>query len=262
MRGFWLPIGLRAAAVFAIGMTLYGFGRYLKHHTHFHDHGYEVQSAEVAAASEDARVSAMRAAEHAMEASINAGLAAKSAKLGAMSSLADFSRSKTMPPDFILDGTRVGSLVRLKGSRDARDTRAHFLLTVRLDPSRKAAGCDLVPINPDDFELDQGFRCISAGETGLIPVGSVRFEPGGTTREIRGSTRMAEELAKGDPFAIDADLTGPMNLMVNGKGGERVRLQSDSQHTALVVHDERGKEVVRMQAGKDGFAIIVDTTDH
>jgi len=261
MRGFWLPIGLRAAAVFAIGMTLYGLGRYLKHHTHFHGHDDGSQP-EVALAAEDARMNAMRAAEHALEASVNAGLAAKSAKLGAMSSLAGFSRSKSMPPDFILDGARVGSLVRLKGGRDARDTRAHFVLGVRLDPGRKAAGCDLVPMNPDDFELDQGFRCASVGETGLVTVGSVEFEPGGTTRAIRGSTRMAEELAKGDPFAIDADLTGPMNLMVNGKGGERVRLQSDSQHAALVVHDERGKEVVRMQAGKDGFAIIVDTTGH
>ena len=272
MRGFWLPIGLRAAAIFTCGLLLVGAGRYVKRHIHFQDHIEEARAearaeARLAAvsaadAAAEAASNAVRASDMAVKAGVDAGLGGRVAQLGALASLAGVSRSKAVPPDFVFDGKRVGSLVRLKGAREARDTRARFTLVVRLEQGRQAAGCDLAPVRPDNFDLDAGFRCAGSGDASLVPVGSVTFEPGGATRAIKASTRMAEELATGDPFSIDADLTGPMSLLVNGKDGERVRLRSDSQGTALVVHDDQGRAVVRMQAGKDGFAIVVDTTGH
>lgn len=269
MRGFWLPIGLRAAAIFAFGMLIYAGGRFLKSHTHFRHHPAPevVISSEAAQAADQARLNAVAAGGNAVQAAVNAGLRARLAdkallRLGALSSLAGVGRTGSTPPDFRMDGTRIGSLIHFHGSRAKADTPAEFALVVRLDKGRQASACDLAPVQPDDFELDRGFRCAAAGETALVRVGSVRFEPTGGTRAVKASSRMAQELAKGDPFRMDADLTGPLNLVVNGKGGDLVRLQSDSQNTALVVRDDQGKEVVRMQAGKDGFSISVDTTGH
>jgi hypothetical protein len=280
MRGFWLPIGLRAAAIFIIGLALYTGFRHLTRHVHV-DSEHDVRVAEQAAeaahsaadaaakgveadmAALDAQMKAMRVdldAAHASGQATKASLGAKAAGIGALATLAGMSRSKAVPPDFVFDGHRIGSLIRFKGARAGQDTPARFQLAVRLDAGRAAVACDVAPVTPDNFELDQGFRCVSEGESGLVPVGTVRFEPAGVTRAIKASPRMAGDLAKGDPFAIDADLSGPMSLVVNGKDGERVRLRSDSQNTAIVVHDDQGREVVKLQAGKKGFAIVVDTT--
>jgi hypothetical protein len=264
MRGFWLPIGIRAAVIFIFGMLLVGGARYVKRHTHFAAPHAPVEMADAEA---QARENAVQAAENAAQATVNAKLSAKLAtragqNLGALSGLAGLTRSKSVPPDFIVDGARVGSLVHFNGSRGATDAPARFALVVRLDPGRKPVTCDLAPAQPDDFDLDRGFRCAAPGEQGLEKLGSVTFQPTGGTRAVLGSARMARDLAKGEPFSMDADLGGPMNLVVNGKDGERVRLRSDSQNTALVVRDEQGKEVVRMQAGKNGFSITVDTTGH
>jgi hypothetical protein len=266
MRGFWLPIGLRAAAIFALGMLVYVGGRHLKNHTHFDalDAGHAAVDvaaahAHVAAAQVDAVAATERGIEASVSADRNARLAQKLSRLGAFSNLAGV-RSKLAPPDFILDGNKVGSLVRFQGSRGTRDARADFSVVVQLVPGAGAVSCDIVPVQPDSFDLDKGFRCAERGEPDLARVGAVRFQPSGGTQAILASKATAAELSKGDPFAIDADLTGPVNLTVNGEGGERVRLQSDSQNTALVVHDAQGNAVVRMQAGKNGFSITVDTT--
>lgn len=265
MRGFWLPIGLRAAAIFSLGMLVYAGGRYLKSHTHFE--AVDARHPAIAGAAAhvqvaEAQVNSVVAPERAIEAAVsverNARLAPKLDQLGAFSSLAGV-RSKVAPPDFVLDGRKVGSLVRLQGSRGTRDARADLSVVVQLVPGTRAVACDIVPVQPDNFDLDKGFRCVERGEPDLARVGAVRFQPGGT-RAILASKATAAELSQGDPFAIDADLTGPMNLSVNGEHGERVRLKSDSQNTALVVHDADGRAVVRMQAGKNGFSITVDTT--
>ena len=267
MRGFWLPIGLRAAAIFAFGMLLYAGGHFLKSHTHFDaldDHNAMADVAAAHAHAAAAQVNAVAATQRAVEASVsadrNARLAEKLSRLGALQNLSGVVRSKVQPPDFVLDGRKAGSLVRFQGSRDVRDTRANLSVVVQLMPGTRAAPCDIVPVEPDNFDIEKGFRCVVRGEPGLEKVGAVRFQPAGGTRAILASTATAAELAKGEPFAIDADLTGPMNLTVNGEDGERVQLKSDSQNTALVVHDGAGNAVVRMQAGKDGFSITVDTT--
>jgi hypothetical protein len=266
MRGFWLPIGLRAAAIFSFGMLVYAGGRYLKSHTHFDALDERHPAVEVAAAharAAEAQVNAVAATERAIEASVSADrharLAQKLSRLGALSELAGI-RADVAPPDFILDGRKVGSLVRFQGSRGTRDTRADFSVVVQLVPGAGAVACDIAPVQPDNFDLDKGFRCVARAESELAKVGAVRFQPSGGTHAILASKATAAELSKGDPFAIDADLTGPMNLTVNGEDGERVRLRSDSQNTALVVHDAEGNAVVRMRAGKDGFSITVDTT--
>jgi hypothetical protein len=271
MRGFWLPIGLRAAAIFVLGMLVYAGGRYLKHHTHFdaidaHGDAVEVAVAQAQAAQSaaEAEVNAARATERAIAASVsadrNARLAEKLSRLGALQNLSGVVRSKVRPPDFVLDGRKVGSLVRFQGSRATPDARADLSVVVQMVPGIRATPCDIVPVEPDNFDLQKGFRCVVTGEPGLEKVGAVRFQPDGGTRAILASKATAAELAKGEPFAIDADLTGPMQLTVNGEDGERVQLKSDSQNTALVVHDGAGNAVVRMQAGKNGFSITVDTT--
>jgi hypothetical protein len=266
VRRFWLPIGLRAAAIFAFGMLVYAGGRYLKNHTHFDALDAGHPAVEVAAAharAAEAQVNAVAATQRAIEVSVAADRHARVAqhvsRLGALSSLAGIQAAVT-PPDFVLDGRKVGSLVRLHGSRGTRDTRADFSVVVQLVPGAGTVSCDIVPVQPDDFDLDKGFRCAAPAEPELAKVGAVRFQPGGGTHAILASKATAAELSKGEPFAIDADLTGPMKLTVNGEDGERVKLQADSQHTALVVHDAEGKAVVRMQAGKGGFSITVDTT--
>jgi hypothetical protein len=152
MRGFWLPIGLRAAAIFTLGLLLYAGGRYLKHHTHFDAIDARHPAVDVAAAhahAAEAQVSAVAATERAIEASVsadpNARLAQKLSRLGAFSELAGVG-SKVAPPDFILDGKKVGSLVRFQGSRGTRDARADFSVMVRLEPGTRAVPCDIVPV--------------------------------------------------------------------------------------------------------------------
>lgn len=271
MRGFWLPVGLRAVAVFALGMVAWGGIHFLKRHTHFGPiaHASHREAAAERLIADQAAAAAQVDAAHAAESAARATLGAttpsarvteKLSKLGAFASLAGMSPSRATPPDFVLDGRKAGSLVRFNGSRAVRNEPAQFLVVVRLLPGVRGAPCDIVPVQPDDFDLDKGFRCAVQGEPALAHVGTVRFEPNGDTRAILASKGTAAELAKGDPFAINADLTGPMNFTVKGEDGELVQLKSDSQHTALVVNDENGKAVVRMQAGKGGFSITVDTT--
>ncbi|HEX5819447.1 MAG TPA: hypothetical protein VFY20_11235 [Gemmatimonadales bacterium] len=271
MRGFWLPVGLRAVAVFALGMVVWGGIHFVKRHTHFAPlpHASDAHTAEehliVDAAAAEAQVDAARAAESAARATLgaatqNARLTEKLSRLGAFASLAGMSPSTATPPDFMLDGRKAGSVVHFKGSRAVRDEPAQFLVVVRLLPGARGAPCDIVPVQPDDFDLDEGFRCAVKGEPGLAKVGAVRFQPAGGTHAILASQGTAAEMAKGEPFAINADLTGPMNFTIKGEDGELVQLNSDSQNTALVVNDENGKAVVRMRAGKDGFSITVDTT--
>jgi hypothetical protein len=266
MRGFWLPIGLRAAAIFALGMLVYAGGRHLKNHTHFDAIDSPQAAVDVAVAhahAAGAQVDAVAATERAIAASVSADrharLAEKLSRLGAISNLAGVG-AQAAPPDFILDGRKVGSLVRFQGSRGTRDARADLSVVVQLVPGAATVSCDVVPVQLDNFDLDKGFRCVARGEPDLAKVGAVRFQPSGGTHAILASKATAAELSKGEPFAIDADLTGPMKLTVKGEDGERVKLQSDSQNTALVVHDAEGNAVVRMQAGKNGFSITVDTT--
>jgi hypothetical protein len=267
MRGFWVPIGIRAAAVFFIGMLVWAGVRHFKqHHVHFggideHEQAAEAQVLAQQAAI-DAQVSGALAAANAAKALSSAPsalLAQKLSKLGTVSGPAGIPGLKDLPPAFVLDGRKAGSILRFQGSRAERDTRAEFSVVVRLAPDARGAPCDIVPVPADDFDLEKGFRCAVKGEPGLAKFGTVRFEPGGT-RSVLAAESKAAELTKGDPFAIDADLSGPMRLMVKGDDGELVKLQSDSLGTALVVNDEDGRAVMRMQAGKSGFSITVDTT--
>ena len=272
MRGFWLPIGLRAVAVFALGMLAWGGIHSMKHHTHFG--AIEASAPEAAAearmdadrAAGEARENAVRAADNAAKATMaamgsNALLAQKLGRFGSFARFAGAAaHASDTPPAFVLDGQQAGAFTRFKGTRDKRDTPAQFMVVVKLKPGVRGAPCDIVPVQPDDFDIDKGFRCAVNGERGLAKVGVVRFEPSGRTHGILASEHTARELAKGDPFAIDADLSGPMHVTIKGDEGELVRLNSDSEGTALVVNDENGKAVVRMKAGKDGFSITVDTT--
>ena len=271
MRGFWLPIGLRAVAVFALGMLAWGGIHSMKHHTHFG--AIEASAPEAAAAARmdadraagEARENAVSAADNAAKATMaamgsNALLAHKLGRFGSLARFAGATHAGESPPAFVLDGQQAGTFTRFKGSRGKRDTPAQFMVVVSLMPGVRGAPCDIVPVQPDDFDIDKGFRCAVDGERGLAKVGVVRFEPSGITHGILASEHTAGELAKGDPFAIDADLSGPMHVTIKGDEGELVRLNSDSEGTALVVNDENGKAVVRMKAGKDGFSITVDTT--
>ena len=271
MRGFWLPIGLRAVAVFALGMLAWGGIHSMKHHTHFGtiDHPAEAAAAEARMeadhAAGEARENAVRAADNAAKATMaamgsSALLSHRLGRFGSLARIAATPHASGTPPAFVLDGRQAGTFTRFKGSREQRDTPAQFMVVVKLAPGVRGAPCDIVPVQPDDFDIDKGFRCSVKEDKGLARVGAVRFEPAGKTHDILASEHTAAELAKGDPFAIDADLSGPMHVTIKGDEGELVQLRSDSQGTALVVNDENGKAVVRMKAGKDGFSITVDTT--
>mgnify|MGYP003420289330 CR=1 FL=1 len=54
---------------------------------------------------------------------------------------------------------------------------------------------DIVPVEPDNFDIEKGFRCVVRGEPGLEKVGAVCFQPaGGTRRKSRKASNSHERM--------------------------------------------------------------------
>lgn len=191
---------------------------------------------------------------------------------------------------FRLNGRELGKLTTFSIQRAEWGKLPEAALEVTLnDPAfqRELARCDLMPIegaNPDDIDIEQGFRCATQAERPLTGVGTVRFSPGGVVRPILVSHRLEAELRQGEPFEvrgtvdgqvqvvardgkgslvkIRADSTGAMIHVNDEFGRSLLRLLADSSGAALRIRDKHGREVVRLDAGDGSFSLTVDTAGH
>jgi hypothetical protein len=164
---------------------------------------------------------------------------------------------------FTLDGRRLGTIERMRVSRNRAGEAANFVLSVTLtDPDAQAAlaDCDLVPAREKDFDIDDGFRCATGGERDFAEIGTVVFEPGGFSSTLRVNGRVYSDLRDGDRFSADADFTGPLHVTASDHSGEVVRVQADSNGAFLRVNGKDGRAIVRLKAEKNGFSLVIDTT--
>lgn len=164
------------------------------------------------------------------------------------------------PVPFILDGTPMGQLMNVRMQRPRHGGSPSVRAVVMLDnpaTASRLAGCDLVPNNPDAVDLKDGFRCASAGESGLQSIGEVRLEPVGMTRPIRASSMAMSELQKQVNVTVDSEHGVITN--VTGDSGEIVNITADSNGAVIHVKDKKGK-TVNVSANKNGVSVRVDST--
>lgn len=227
MQRFWLKIGFGALGVFLVGMLLVTLGRQAK------------------AAASNAIASAIHTTQ------LNAQL--KEAT----------SAASDLP--FRLAGSDIGRIERASMRRVSANDLPEVNLVVRLsDPaaSRDLADCVLIPAREEHFDFDRGFRCTEGMTGDLVEIGRVEFEPAGFHRPLMVSRALSHDLARGEPFTADADLGPGVRLNVTGEHGELVRLFADSTGAFIRVRDERGRDVVRLDAGNGQLSLVVDTTGH
>jgi hypothetical protein len=242
MRNLWAKIGLGAVGVFAVGMMLITVGQQAK------------------AATKEVLATA---AQHA--ASWTGELAARAEM------------------DFLLNGEAIGRVQQVEIRRAATGDLPQVRAVVRLTApgaERALEGCILEPEGGTDMDVERGFRCAASG-TDLVDLGEIVFEPAGFTRPVRVTRTAETELRQGDPFAVQAEVGGRVqveatgdnaelvrilagqhgaNIKVNDEFGRNlVRLLADSTGAMLRVRDENGRDVIHMQAGKHGFRLTVDT---
>jgi hypothetical protein len=260
VRSLWLRIGLGAAAVFVLGMMAI---------TLFQDARAAAKSALLNALGAGARVTP--AAE------------ALAAHFRPTNGMAETRGPVDMP--FRLDGKRLGTIHHLTIRRAEQGAVPDIDLIVTLtDPARSArlADCDLVPMDRD-ANVDRGFTCVDGHPSGLVMVGSVRFQPLGIRRPLWVTETAATGMRQGDPFEATADVGGQVRVTAHdqkghgvrveadsggafirvqdGLGRDLVRLLADSLGASLRVRGEDGRELVRMDAGKGGFSLTVDSAD-
>lgn len=222
MQRFWLKIGFAAFGIFLVGMLLVTLGRQAK------------------AAATDAIASAVT--NH-------------------LSATTDVARD--LP--FRLAGAEIGNIERASMQRVSSGSIPEVNLVVRLsDPAAagELADCVLIPAREEHVDLDSGFRCAEGMTGSLVEIGRVQFEPGNFHRPLMVSRPLSHDLATGKPFTADADLSAGVRINVTGENGELVRLFADSTGAVIRVRDERGRDVVRLDAGHGKLSLSVDTTGH
>ena len=187
---------------------------------------------------------------------------------------------------FRLDGERIGTVTNLDLRRTKRGDPLEVRATVRLtadDGAGRLAGCDVVPVEADHFELEDGFRCATSDDRNLVAVGTIRFEPAGLTRMLKVAPEALEEMSEGSSFHATADLSGQVH--VRGRGDEGggfdlhadhgqasiaatddagrslLQLFADTTGAFLHIRDRNGKNVMRLQADRHGVSFTVDKPD-
>ena len=158
---------------------------------------------------------------------------------------------------------RLGQLTSLTLSPGGANSAPMLSAAVRLDRDQldptMLATCDLVPVNPDHFEVSQGFRCAGVGEKGLHSLGQVRFEPVGVVRPVRADRAALAQLRQRGTLTIDSSHRGAMRANVTGDSGELVNIKADSNGAYIHVNDGKGK-VVNLRADKSGLVVKVDSS--
>jgi len=222
MRSIWVRAGLGALAVFALGMMLYNAAR-------------------------------------ATKAKAKEALLELKSELDSGAVVAFDHLDRAVP--FILDGRKLGQLTSLTfepGAGSASPSLSALVALDRdhLDPAMLAS-CDLVPVNPERFEVTQGFRCAMPTDRGLRSLGEVRFEPVGVVRPVRADrAALAQPRERG---TITIDSAHGLNANVSGDSGEIVSIQADSNGAYIHVNDGKGK-IVKVRADKGGLVVKVDSS--
>jgi hypothetical protein len=159
---------------------------------------------------------------------------------------------------FVLDGHVLGRFTGLTLSPARGAAGLSALVTLdRLDVPM-LSGCDLVPIEPEHFEMAQGFRCATPADRALRTVGQVRFEPVGVVRPVRGDKAVLEQLQEYGAVTVDSAHPGTLHANMTGDSGELVNIQADSNGAYIHVKDGKGK-VVLVRADKRGLVVKVDS---
>lgn len=229
-KGFWLKVGLGAAMVFALGLTVLSVARAGK-----------------------------------------AGLQSALASIGGRipRELADL--------PFRLNGRELGAVSGLEVRRAEQEV-GDVLLKVQLhDPAfaGEIQACDVaaLPIRHVKRSRHVRFRCaepaeITTGELGRL--GDVVFEPGGIRRPLYLTERDLERWSQADIRSLDANMvrdaqggvhaTGRFHLEPHHGRPERgtFDLVAGEQGARFVVRDERGREIVKFDAGDHGISIKVE----
>jgi hypothetical protein len=260
VRGFWYPIGLRALAIFVLGLGLVAGGRHVFAQAKEQAANVMVDNA-IRATEHAVGAHAAAAASHqqAVAAMTRAERLARLAALPGMhhlGQLVGMAASKLGNQPFVLDGRTVGTIQRVRIHRARQDTPLDFQLSVKLAQGEQVV-CDVMPAGKDRMDIDHGFACASGSD--LAPVGAVRFEPAGVTRALKVPQASLADLAKGEPVNVDAQLDGPTRIDVSENGRSKVRIVSSDDGTSLLVHDDDGS-TVRVSAGANGVAVTVDST--
>lgn len=242
MRGFWFRIALGALLVFIVGMSAIQVVR---------------------RATEPART-AMRGTWDS-SAPASPGIAALTAVAAVSHAVAQQHAAipkAEHPIAFLLEGAELGQVTRLFAERRKTGERAIFALTVRLyNPTSipQIMGCELVPINDvdDNFDFEDGFRCLERGERGYEAIGTVRFLPGDMTRPVRVRASSIKHLEEGDPFKVNVDLSRPLQLDVEGAKGEKFALHANDGQAVMRARDGDGRERLRLVADSSGAFLQV-----
>lgn len=243
MRGFWFRIALGALLVFIVGMSAI-------HMVH--------------RASEPARSAVRTTIAGAEPTGPGAALATVAAVAQAVAHHSPPPSKSDRPVTFRLDGEELGQVTRLFAERRKAGERATIALTVRLYTATsipQIMACELVPTNDvnDNFDFEDGFRCLERGERGYEPIGTVRFLPGDMTRPVRVRSSALKDLERGDPFKVNVDLSKPLQLDFEGGKGEKLALHANDGQAVMRARDGDGRERVRLVADSTGaFLQVVD----
>ncbi len=111
---------------------------------------------------------------------------------------------------FKLDGVNIGSIRRLDVMRDAPEHVTGATIAVKLAELGKlpAEGCALAIDDLDRIGEGATFYCADANAQaadGLVPFGTVRFEPGGAIRDLLLPQEVIDDLASEIGRDIDVD---------------------------------------------------------
>lgn len=159
-----------------------------------------------------------------------------------------------------LNGERLGRLRHLTLERSVSGELPELLALVELQDAGKAAqlaSCNLTPVSSKDLHK---FRCAAAGETGLEQVGLVTFKEQGIERPLMVNDSLAAELRKGEPYHVNLDLTEDVTASVRTADDGLVDIKADSHGARIVVNDQKGGKIVRIQADSTGVSVKVDST--
>jgi hypothetical protein len=159
---------------------------------------------------------------------------------------------------FVLDGRTLGRVTSLTFAPGAGQGLSALVALDRaeLNPVMLSS-CDLVPVEPEHFEMAQGFRCATPADRGLRTLGEVRFEPVGVVRPVRGDKATLAQLREYGTITLDSAQAG-VHANVSGDSGEIVNIKADSNGALIHVNDGKGK-VVYLKADKTGLVVKVDS---
>ncbi len=161
---------------------------------------------------------------------------------------------------FRLAGERLGTVTRLDLRRAKRGEPLSAQMVVALDQersSRQLRHCDLVPTDDDDLGLDKGFRCSRSDEHDLAEIGSIRFDPTDLVRHLFVPQARLEDLSRGGPFQVSADLGDGVKLRGEGDEGGRFNLRADSAGASIRVDGDDGESILRLLADSTGALIRI-----